>query len=527
MASRRISRHTLLAVTVTAVVATGLLSSAQAPSGRPRGAEPLVMDDQTGFTPIFDGKTMTGWDADPAFWRAEGGSLIGQSTPQNPVKENTFAIWRGGEPKDFELKVQYRMSATNSGIQIRSVHLPAGTPGDRPIVGNWVLKGYQADIDFNNQYTGQIYEERGRGFLAMRGQSVYVPDGGSPKVIGNLQQTPDELKALIKTNDWNQVHLIARGTTILQILNGAVTSIVVDDDTRNRALGGLIGFQMHTGDPMKVEFRHIWLKNIGAQSSSAGADEDQAIEQTLAEHRRLVRDWGRLARYGSDNTELPEPKASEARVVFFGDQITERWGGGDSKFFPGKPYVNRGISGQTTSQMLVRFRQDVIMLEPKVVVINGGSNDLIGLVGPGSEGTVQDAVKTMTELAKLHGIKVVIASVTPICNCTQNLTDRLPQGKIIGLNGWLRSYAKESGSIYLDYYGSLVIGRDFKQELTSDGVLPNDAGYAVMAGLAEQAIAQALERSQAGLKPRLYRQGGPNDGRGGALAPPETTGVRR
>jgi hypothetical protein len=156
------------------------------------------------------------------------------------------------------------MNSTNSGIQIRSVHLPAGTPsGNGTVQGRWVMKGYQADIDFANNYTGQIYEERGRGFLAMRGQAVYVPDGGArPRVIGNLQHTPDELKAIIKQNDWNQVHLIARGNTIVQIFNGAVTSIVIDDDTKNRSLGGLIGFQMHVGAPMKIEIRNIWLKQL-------------------------------------------------------------------------------------------------------------------------------------------------------------------------------------------------------------------------------------------------------------------------
>src|SRR5262245_50341002 len=122
--------------------------------GGPRGAEPLVMDDQAGFQPIFDGKTLNGWEGDPAFWKVEGGAIVGQSTPTNAVKENTFIIWRGGEPANFELKVQFRMNATNSGIQIRSVHLPQGTKvGDRAIEGKWVLKGYQADIDFNNQFT--------------------------------------------------------------------------------------------------------------------------------------------------------------------------------------------------------------------------------------------------------------------------------------------------------------------------------------------------------------------------------------
>jgi hypothetical protein len=223
----------------------------------PRGADPLVLGDHTGFHAIFDGTSLKGWDGDPAFWRAENGEIVGQSTEKNPIKQNTFLIWRGGEPADFELKVEFRIDATNSGVQIRSVQLPAG-----PDIGKWVMKGYQADIDFANQYTGQVYEERGRGFLAMRGQAVYVPDNGRPTLVGNLQQSADELKTIIKTNDWNQLHLIARGNTIIQILNGAVTSIVVDDDSKNRALSGLLGLQMHVGPPMKVEFRNIWLKTL-------------------------------------------------------------------------------------------------------------------------------------------------------------------------------------------------------------------------------------------------------------------------
>jgi hypothetical protein len=232
------------------------------PQGRgrgsgPRGADPLVADDHTGFDAIFDGSSLKGWDGDPTFWRAENGAIVGESTPEKRVTQNTFIIWRGGEPADFELKCEFRMNATNSGIQIRSVQLPAG--GE---IGKWVMKGYQADIDYQNQFTGQIYEERGRGFLAMRGQAVYVPDGGRPRVVGNLQQSPDELKAIIRRDDWNQVHIIARGNTITQVLNGAVTSMVIDDDSKNRMLRGLIGFQMHVGDPMRVEFRNIWLKQV-------------------------------------------------------------------------------------------------------------------------------------------------------------------------------------------------------------------------------------------------------------------------
>lgn len=228
--------------------------------GGPRGPQPLPFDNHEGFTSIFDGTTLKGWDGDPKFWRAEGGAIVGQTTAENKLTENTFVIWRGGEPADFELKLEYRINATNSGIQIRSVHLPPGGEGRGAIQGKWVMKGYQADIDAANQYTGQIYEERGRAFLAMRGQFSYVPEGGGPKVVGSLQTTDDELKGIIKNNDWNQAHIIARGNMVTEILNGHVTSVLVDDDTKGRLLKGLIGFQVHVGEPMKVEFRNIWLK---------------------------------------------------------------------------------------------------------------------------------------------------------------------------------------------------------------------------------------------------------------------------
>ena len=252
-------RYALVVVAVLAIAPLAGQERGRGGGGLPPRPEALSPGDHAGFESIFDGASMKGWDGDPAFWKVEGGALVGQSTAENAVKQNTFLIWRGGEPANFELKVEYRLNSTNSGIQVRSVQLPAG--GD---TGKWVMKGYQADIDFANQFTGQIYEERGRGFLAMRGQATWVPDGGKPRVIGNLQQTPDELKAIIKGSDWNQVHIIARGHTIIQVLNGAVTSMVVDDDAANRKDSGLVGFQMHVGPPMKVEFRNIWLKKLAS-----------------------------------------------------------------------------------------------------------------------------------------------------------------------------------------------------------------------------------------------------------------------
>ncbi|HKX30831.1 MAG TPA: DUF1080 domain-containing protein [Blastocatellia bacterium] len=232
------------------------LSAQQGPprGGAPRGPgiEALSLDDHTGFEAIFDGKSLKGWDGDSAVWRAENDEIIGETTAEKPLKANTFLIWRSGQPKDFELKLEYRINSTNSGVQYRSVELPD--------VGKWVLKGYQADIDFQNTYTGQLYEERGRGFLALRGQMTRLQPG-TKSMIADLR-TGDELKTLIKVNDWNRFHIIARGNVLTHILNGHLMAGAIDDDAANRALGGLIGFQLHMGPPMKVEYRNIWLKNL-------------------------------------------------------------------------------------------------------------------------------------------------------------------------------------------------------------------------------------------------------------------------
>src|SRR5215470_14313178 len=231
---------------------------------------------------------------------------------------------------------------------------------------------------------------------------------------------------------------------------------------------------------------------VAAQSSQDCASVTAALEQRLEAQRRLLTDWAGLIRYGSENTELSRPAPGEDRVVFLGDEITEYWGRGATKFFPGKPYLNRGIKGQTTPQMLVRFRQDVIALKPKVVVILAGANDLASVTGPITQGMFAENVMSIAELAKANGIRVVLASLTPVCDCFTKQTTLRPQGKIIGINGWLKEYAAQSGAVYLDYYSAMADGRNLKKELTSDGLLPNDAGYAVMAPIAEQAIARAL-----------------------------------
>src|SRR4030095_16900291 len=161
-------------------------------------------------------------------------------------------VERVGQRKDVELKLEYRINATNSGVQYRSVELPE--------VGKWVLKGYQADIDLQNMFTGKLYEERGRGFLAMRGQMTHLSPG-SKRIIANLR-SGDELKGLIKLNDWNQLHIIARGNVLTHVMNGQLMAEAIEDRGAGGGRGGLLGFKMHVGPPMKVEYRNIWLKNL-------------------------------------------------------------------------------------------------------------------------------------------------------------------------------------------------------------------------------------------------------------------------
>jgi lysophospholipase L1-like esterase len=206
-------------------------------------------------------------------------------------------------------------------------------------------------------------------------------------------------------------------------------------------------------------------------------------------------DYGQLARYRDANTTLGAPAAGENRVVFFGDSITDIWKLADS--FPGKPYVNRGIGGQTTPQMLVRFRQDVIDLHPKVVVILAGTNDIAGNTGPMSNEDIEANYASFVELARANGIQVVYSSILPVHNYTERSKDFFAQRsmpRILELNTWLKDYCAKNNIVYLDYFSAVVDDKGLlKKDLADDGLHPNAAGYKIMAPLAEAAIAKAMK----------------------------------
>jgi lysophospholipase L1-like esterase len=209
----------------------------------------------------------------------------------------------------------------------------------------------------------------------------------------------------------------------------------------------------------------------------------------------LRNDFGELARYRESNARLKAPTAGEKRVVFMGDSITDAWP--LEQYFRGKGYVNRGISGQTTPQMLIRFRGDVIDLKPAVVVILAGTNDIAGNTGPMSLEEIEANYASMAELARAHGIRVVFSSVIPVHNYTARAANPFvlrPMSKIRELNRWLQEYSRTNGFVYLDYFSAMIDKAGFlKKELADDGLHPNDPGYNVMARLASQAIEKALQ----------------------------------
>ncbi len=242
---------------------------AQQPPGRGGSRftqpEPIDFDDHAGWTSMFDGMSLKGWDGSPDVWRFENGAIVGESTPEKP-SGTTYIVWEGGEPRNFELKAEVKLegNGANSGIQYRSMRTTQvqGGPAPNPKFAKWNLKGYQADFDFANRFSGQLYEQgTSRGIIAWRGQVVRTEQGKKPRLLSVLGD-PDALKGYIKVNDWNQMHIIARGNMMTHMINGHVMSVFIDDDPSMAVAQGVIGLQIEGGGNVKVSFRNLWLKSL-------------------------------------------------------------------------------------------------------------------------------------------------------------------------------------------------------------------------------------------------------------------------
>ena len=244
----------------------------------------------------------------------------------------------------------------------------------------------------------------------------------------------------------------------------------------------------------------IWLPALSAIAQQAPHSIPSTGFPGLDEYRSsriaiYTDDFGELRRYRDANASLAPAKPGENRVIFLGDSITDYWK--LPQYFPSKPYLNRGIDGQTTTQMLVRLRQDVIDLHPRVLVVLAGTNDIAGVTGPTRNEDIEANYRSIAELARMHGIRVVFASLLPVHNYTEDAKESFalrPRQRILGLNAWLKDYCGKNGLVYLDYYSALVDGKGMlKKEISDDGLHPNDAGYKIMAPLADAAIASALK----------------------------------
>lgn len=260
-----------LLIALSMMLATACGKTGDEPEDSASDGQATASNEDDGFVSIFDGKTLDNWQGDTTYWSVRDGVLLGQITPTTLLKSNSFIVWQGGTPADFELKADFRISETgNSGIQYRSEKVE-----DVPNA----LRGYQADIDGKNNYTGQNYEERGRTTLAYQGEKVIVNGQPNPEQAGSVRAnvknnawtirevtgslgTQDSLRSLMKPNEWNTCHIIAKGNHLQHYINGVLISDVTDNDEVNRKMSGMLGVQVHVGPPMKVEYRNIRLKEL-------------------------------------------------------------------------------------------------------------------------------------------------------------------------------------------------------------------------------------------------------------------------
>jgi lysophospholipase L1-like esterase/mannose-6-phosphate isomerase-like protein (cupin superfamily) len=328
----------------------------------------------------------------------------------------------------------------------------------------------------------------------------YVLDGSATLTLGGTLDGPKE----VEPGEWRGPQII--GGQKVTINKGDLV-IVPRGTPHHRSTMGQ-NFTMILvkifADPRPAASPSAMAASSAPPVSAATITECADIKTRLDRAENRLSDWPALSRYRADNEKVIPPAKNETRVVFMGDSITDSWDNPtNGGFFPGKSYINRGISGQTTSQMLIRFRRDVIALKPKVVVILAGTNDIAGNTGPTTLEAIEDNLTAMAELARANNIRLVFASLLPISDYEVRngepliQSKRRPPEKILALNSWMKTYAAAHRLTYLDYYSAMVDDKGFlKNELSNDGLHPNPAGYAVMNPLVEAAIVASLKRGK-------------------------------
>ncbi len=290
---------------------------------------------EPGFQSLFDGTTLNGWEGHAGIWSVQDGTITGKTTAETKLGHNTFLVWKGGTVEDFELRLSYRIVNGNSGIQYRSKVVEQGAQG--PIVG-----GYQADFEAGKTYSGILYEERGRGILAQRGQltRIVAAEGGkhAVEVVGSLGKTED-IQTGIKSEDWNDYVVLARGNRLTHIINGRVTSEVIDDDAAHAAKSGVLAFQVHVGPPMTVQFKNVQLKSLSGGAATAAA----AAADTLSS---MQGEWV-CAKGIYDGQELGADIASSIVMKISGNKYDVRWADGSDRG------TLKVVEGATPKQLII------------------------------------------------------------------------------------------------------------------------------------------------------------------------------
>ena len=372
LVSRLLTSTTLL----TALLITALTTTL--PTTATRAA------DEPGFTPIFDGKSLDGWDGNPDFWRVEDGTITGQTTAEKPTKGNTFLIYRKGDVGDFELKLEYKIVGGNSGIQYRSFEVPNE---------KWVVGGYQADIDSGPTYSGINYGERFRGILAGRGQKTVVGDDHKPKEVGKVGDS-NELQKMIKQEDWNEYHIIVKDFNFIHKINGRVTSELTDEDAKERRARGIIALQLHAGPPMKVQFRNLRIKQPAgdakkpagnSQSSTSGASTNAAAQAATQTTAQAATQTAALA---------AQPATNKKRVVFVAGRPSHGYGA--HEHYAGSVLLAKELQasglGYTTEVIKNGWPADASVLQ--------GADAIVMYSDGGGGHMVMPHLKQMDELAK-------------------------------------------------------------------------------------------------------------------------------
>lgn len=249
-----------LALSSTCTLTLACLAACAVAADAPKPTAPPEPD---GMVQLFNGKDLEGWDGDKRLWSIKDGVVRGETTAENPAKGNTFLIWKGGKLGDFELRLSFRIDHGNSGIQYRSQHLTENVSND------WVVSGYQAEVENTPGKVGFLYHERGRGYLCNVGDKVVISEDGKPQVVGKLGDR-DAIGATYKKSDWNDYVIIARGNHLVQYLNGIQTIDLVDNDPKGSAASGILALQIHAGPPMVVEFKNVRLKQLKPAEGETG-----------------------------------------------------------------------------------------------------------------------------------------------------------------------------------------------------------------------------------------------------------------